>query len=54
MASHNNNEQGWWMTINGRVYDVSEFSHMHPGGRKIIRSYAGSTPPRPTARCATT
>ncbi len=41
MARHNNDEQGWWTTIDGRVYDVGDFSHMHPGGRKIMRSYAG-------------
>ena len=29
------------MIINGRVYDVTEFAHLHPGGLKIIQSYAG-------------
>lgn len=29
------------MIINGRIYDLTEFAHMHPGGHKIIRSYAG-------------
>jgi len=38
---HNNPQDGYWMVINGRVYDVSEFAHLHPGGLKIIQSYAG-------------
>jgi sulfite reductase (NADPH) flavoprotein alpha-component len=38
---HNGDEQGYWLSINGRVYDVSEFAFMHPGGPKIVRSYAG-------------
>ncbi|HEU0291138.1 MAG TPA: cytochrome b5 domain-containing protein [Anaerolineales bacterium] len=38
---HNNPEAGYWFIINGRVYDVSEFAHLHPGGLKIIQSYAG-------------
>ena len=29
------------MIISGRVYDLTEFAHLHPGGLKIIRSYAG-------------
>lgn len=38
---HNNPQDGYWMVINGRVYDVSAFAHQHPGGLKIIQSYAG-------------
>ncbi len=38
---HNNPQDGYWMIINGRVYDVSEFAHLHAGGLKIIQSYAG-------------
>ncbi len=38
---HNNAEQGYWMVINGRVYDLTEFSQLHPGGFKIILGYAG-------------
>jgi sulfite reductase (NADPH) flavoprotein alpha-component len=37
----NDDENGYWMVINGRVYDLTEFSHLHPGGFKIILSYAG-------------
>ncbi|MEP7358484.1 MAG: cytochrome b5 domain-containing protein, partial [Anaerolineales bacterium] len=38
---HNNPGDGYWLVINGRVYDVSQFAHMHAGGLKIIQSYAG-------------
>jgi sulfite reductase (NADPH) flavoprotein alpha-component len=38
---HNNPQDGYWMIINGRVYDVTEFTQLHPGGVKIITGYAG-------------
>jgi sulfite reductase alpha subunit-like flavoprotein len=41
VVSHNNDQDGYWMIISGRVYDLTEFAHLHPGGLKIIRSYAG-------------
>ncbi|KGL79988.1 Fatty acid desaturase 1, partial [Tinamus guttatus] len=30
-----------WLVINRKVYDVSEFSDRHPGGRRVISHYAG-------------
>jgi sulfite reductase alpha subunit-like flavoprotein len=41
VVCHNSEQDGYWMIINGRVYDLSEFGHLHPGGLKIIQSYAG-------------
>ncbi len=41
VALHNNEENGFWMTVSGRVYDLTEFSHLHPGGLKIIHEYTG-------------
>jgi sulfite reductase alpha subunit-like flavoprotein/pSer/pThr/pTyr-binding forkhead associated (FHA) protein len=38
---HNDAENGYWMVLNGRVYDLTEFSQLHPGGFKIIYNYAG-------------
>ena len=38
---HNDDEHGYWIIISGRVYDMNEFNHIHPGGMKIIQSYAG-------------
>lgn len=41
LVVRNNARDGYWMAISGRVYDLSEFAHLHPGGHQIIRSYAG-------------
>ncbi|HSH82848.1 MAG TPA: cytochrome b5 domain-containing protein, partial [Herpetosiphonaceae bacterium] len=41
VVCHNHEQDGYWMIISGRVYDLTEFAHLHPGGLKIIRSYAG-------------
>ncbi len=41
VAEHNSEQDGYWMTIAGRVYDLTAFASMHPGGLKIMRSYAG-------------
>ena len=41
VVAHNNPRDGYWVIISGRVYDLTEFAAMHPGGLKIIRSYAG-------------
>ncbi|MCI0647764.1 MAG: hypothetical protein L0346_23140 [Chloroflexi bacterium] len=41
VVTRNNEAEGFWMILNGRVYDLSEFAHLHPGGLKIIQSYAG-------------
>lgn len=38
---HNDAGHGYWMVIHGRVYDVTEFLHLHPGGQKILAAYAG-------------
>lgn len=38
---HNNHNDGFWVVISGRVYDMTEFGHLHPGGFKIIHSYSG-------------
>lgn len=37
---HNDDDHGYWLVLDGRVYDLTEFAHLHPGGFKIIRSYA--------------
>lgn len=38
---HNNEDQGYWLIIDDAVYDVTPFRNQHPGGFKILRSYAG-------------
>jgi cytochrome b involved in lipid metabolism len=41
VALHNDEEHGYWMVVNGAVYDVTEFMHLHPGGRRIILEHVG-------------
>lgn len=41
LVLHNNPDQGYWMAISGRVYDVTSFAQMHPGGMRIIANNAG-------------
>lgn len=36
VALHTTPETGQWLTVNGEVYDMTEFLHMHPGGPRII------------------
>jgi sulfite reductase (NADPH) flavoprotein alpha-component len=47
IALHNDENNGYWMIIDGRVYDVTEFAQLHPGGLKIIREYAGMDATQP-------
>jgi sulfite reductase (NADPH) flavoprotein alpha-component len=47
IALHNDDENGYWMIIDGRVYDVTEFAQLHPGGLKIIREYTGMDATQP-------
>jgi sulfite reductase alpha subunit-like flavoprotein/cytochrome b involved in lipid metabolism len=42
LAERNSDERGWWMAINGVVYDLTEFRHLHPGGHRIIDDYCGT------------
>src|SRR5262249_39560061 len=44
---HNDDDAGWWLIIEGRVYDVTGFTHLHPGGAKIVRAYGGVDATRP-------
>lgn len=41
LVLHNNAERGWWLSIDGNVYDMTEFRHLHPGGRYIVDASAG-------------
>jgi sulfite reductase alpha subunit-like flavoprotein len=41
LIHHTTPDDGIWMAINGRVYDLTEFGWIHPGGHKIIESFAG-------------
>lgn len=41
VADRNDPDRCCWTIIAGRVYDLTRFAQLHPGGDKIIRSYAG-------------
>lgn len=41
LANHTTIESGVWVTINGKVYDLTNFLSRHPGGAKIIMKHAG-------------
>ena len=41
LVLHNDDEHGHWFAISGAVYDVSEFQHLHPGGKHIIHAASG-------------
>lgn len=41
VQKHTTLEEGVWVVINGKVYDLTEFMARHPGGPKIIMKYAG-------------
>ncbi len=41
VAQRNNAEAGYWLILDQVVYDLTEFAELHPGGRTIVRAYAG-------------
>jgi sulfite reductase alpha subunit-like flavoprotein len=42
LVTRNDDEAGYWMAIDGGVYDVTEFRHLHPGGPHILVESAGT------------
>ena len=38
---HSGSAREKWLVIDGQVYDMSEFAHLHPGGNKLIMAYSG-------------
>src|SRR5690606_16386558 len=41
VAQHKSDDAGYWMVIDGFVYDLTEFVQLHPGGRRVLQAYAG-------------
>jgi sulfite reductase (NADPH) flavoprotein alpha-component len=41
VAQRNNDKAGYWVILDQSVYDMTEFAELHPGGRTIVRAYAG-------------
>jgi sulfite reductase alpha subunit-like flavoprotein len=41
LVLHNDDQHGYWFAIDGNVYDVTEFMHLHPGGPTILLESVG-------------
>jgi sulfite reductase alpha subunit-like flavoprotein len=41
IAQHNDPEHGFWVVIDNRVFDVTDFIHLHPGGLRVLAGYCG-------------
>ena len=41
LARHTDPAESIWTAIRGRVYDLTAFAEIHPGGQKLIHSFAG-------------
>jgi cytochrome b involved in lipid metabolism len=41
VAEHNSIDKGLYITIDGTVYNVSDFVDEHPGGAKILKRVGG-------------
>ena len=41
IKKHNNDENGYWILMDGLIYDVSKFSK-HPGQFDILKKYSGT------------
>jgi L-lactate dehydrogenase (cytochrome) len=40
VGKHNTVED-FWMVIHGKVYDMTDFISHHPGGKAVLKQYAG-------------
>jgi sulfite reductase (NADPH) flavoprotein alpha-component len=41
IVEHNNEDKGYWIIIDGLVYDMNDFMNLHPGGQTILQHYCG-------------
>ncbi|WP_207424174.1 cytochrome b5 domain-containing protein [Desertivirga brevis] len=41
IVKRNNEKNGYWILVNKKVYDLTEFKDIHPGGEKIVLDNAG-------------
>lgn len=41
IVSHSSENKGYWMIIQDKVFDLTEFMELHPGGDNILLNYVG-------------
>ncbi|MFK7826573.1 MAG: cytochrome b5 domain-containing protein [Oligoflexales bacterium] len=42
VCKHNNKHDGYWFIVDHKVYDISKFVGLHPGGQTPLTNYAGT------------
>ncbi|XP_054162880.1 uncharacterized protein LOC128960771 [Oppia nitens] len=42
VVGHQEQDRGFWIVIDGLVYDISKFIDKHPGGDEVLREVAGT------------
>ncbi|XP_006822674.1 acyl-CoA 6-desaturase-like [Saccoglossus kowalevskii] len=46
-VEQHNQRSDQWVVVNHKVYDITEWCHRHPGGRRVISHYAGEDATEP-------
>ncbi|NSL87309.1 hypothetical protein ECE50_010740 [Chitinophaga sp. Mgbs1] len=41
VIKRNNDQYGYWVIVNNKIFDLTEFKEIHPGGEKIVLDNAG-------------
>lgn len=41
IIKRNNDQYGYWVIVNNKIFDLTEFKEIHPGGEKIVLDNAG-------------
>ncbi|KAK5987189.1 Putative cytochrome b5 [Cladobotryum mycophilum] len=47
VAKHKDAESGFWLIVDGGVFDVTKFKDEHPGGEKVLKRFYGKDATKP-------